>query len=364
MENNKNNLLIIGYYYIENSNYHAYVEYLKQHFATYSFFPLMELMDRLRENSTKHGIADIETIISGKPFSNKCSYTDYLVNHEIQKDVVIVTHSILTLNGFRDEESPTKGMCVVKFLKELQEKYGFKLFLMNWDPKLCYTPDAKDIDDSIIPLFDKCYNAEPWYQTVYGNCHPFLTGYNKTMSSYVFDRNYVCDILFVGTNLYVDGDYPNKTVCRKAVVDTIYADKNIKMDLYGNDGFRESYPDAYRGVIPYNKCRNAFSNAKICLNISHYDDKNETCHGMFLSDRVGQILGCDSIVLSNNDYSPLLIPDVDYIHVKNMDELMPKIYYFMFCKEHRLKMKRSAKSKKHLFEYEGIVDGLVKNMMS
>lgn len=351
------NLLIIGYYKFEDG-YLAYGDYFKNHFETVSFFPLIELIDRLDENSTKHSIEHLEDIISGSSI-NTSLYTDYLINTEVPKQIVIITHSILTL---------CKLNYIVDEITRLKSIYGFKLFLINWDPFL-EKRDYQLLNDEtangcLIDKFDQCFCADTYYKNTYSNCQMFKVGYNKRFSYYTFNSDYICDVLFVGTNLYMDDIYPNKTITRKMVLDTIYADRNIKLHIYGNDEFKEFYPNAYKGTLKYVDCNKAFSNAKICLNISHYTDTDVGENDdVFYSDRVGQIFGCDSMMLANNDLKMNATKDVDYIYVTKIDDLMPKIYYYLHCKEYRLKMKKSAKLIKMNFEYEKIVNELCEKIV-
>ena len=198
-------------------------------------------------------------------------------------------------------------------------------------------------------------------------------------------EDYKCDVLFVGTNLYENEIFKNKTVSRKQVLDLIYQDKTIKLHTYGCDDLKKYYPDTYRGFLPYSECYKAFSGAKICLNISHimdehipevlnnvglangkigYHSNNTNLNNVFYSDRVAQIVACESVVLSNNDLKGTLTKNQEYIFINNIDDLMPTIHKYLSITGLYNNMKAKSILRKEEFEYENIIKNMITSLIT
>ena len=492
---NDKNLLVIGYYKFEE-NYFAYGDYFKNNFKTVSFFPLIELMDRLGDKSKYHSVDDIRKIIAGEDVWNesmhinnikntntklcyedciinfdcnnkkicenlnehhcvipnyidvfgKVGYTNYLINTSVKKDVVIISHSVYTLNNlcYNDNDNLIK---IIDYIYSLKQQLDFELIQINWDP-ITYEEHFKL--NNIISKFDKCFCTDPIYSKVFNNCHYFKVGFNSKTSynclnvsnnnvtndnvtndnvtnnnitndnvsnnnvtndnvsnnnvtndnvtntnvtnDNVINENdtngnvtnnnvledFTCDVLFIGTNLYIDDMFKNKTFTRKQVLDLLYQDKTIKLHTYGCEDLKKYYPESYKGFLPYNQCYKAFSGAKICLNISHIMDEqipilldniaknnlgdnytlNNNDNNVFFSDRVAQIIACESIVLSNNDYKNTLTKNHDYIFLNNLDDLIPTIHNFLSNTEIYENMKANSIKRKPEFEYGHIIKNL------
>ena len=215
----------------------------------------------------------------------------------------------------------------------------------------------------IINKFDISYCSDPKYIKENQKCKFFKAGYcKKTSYKSENDENYKCDISFIGTNLYVDSQFENKKISRKTVIDKIYYDSNFVLHVYGPSFLKQIYPKSYKGFLKYDDCHKVFSNSKICINVSPcYDNEFEGNH--YYSERLPQIFGCESIMLSNNDFGNFLVKDVDYIHVENSDEIIPKITNILSNNILYENMKKNVIDKKEMFEYENIIKEMVNDLV-
>jgi len=334
------NLLILGYYGFKDG-YYAYGQYFKDHFDTVSFFPLIELRDLINHKRTNYN--DLEKVISGESLDK--IYSHNLSNHSILKNYVLVAHSCDMIKNLKLDNKP-----FLEYILELKNKYNFKLIQVDWDAVLS--------DNHFVTKdFDLCICADP-YLLKYPNVTYFPQGYSPNLSFYQDDSNFSCDISFLGTNLYSGKEFPNKSLNRKIILDKIY-NNNYNLKIYGPDFLKNHYPNAYQKYITYNDCFKIFSNSKICLNISPLENI-ENNGKFYYSERLPQIFACESIMLSNNNFFPLLIPDEDYIFIDNIDDLLPKIDSILNNKEKYDLMKKNIKTKKEIFNYEKIMNDISK----
>ena len=146
------------------------------------------------------------------------------------------------------------------------------------------------------------------------------------------------------------------------ILDAIYADKSINLHVYGPEFLNRLYPDSYKGFIVYKNCYKVFSNSKINLNISPLLNVN-TNDKLYYSERLPQILGCNGIMLCNNNLTPMLIPNEHYLYINNIDELMPCIYSFLENKDSLQEiMKQRVSNIKDTFNYKNIMEKFCKEL--
>jgi hypothetical protein len=333
------NILIIGYYKFADG-YLSYGQHFSKYFDTVSFFPLIELKDNVLHSVNSSTIEDIELCINGGNL-NMENYTENLINYPVAKDIVIIAHNEDMLHSLHINDR-----LVIEYINSLKEKYNFKLIQLNWDPKL--------LNDDVSNYFDLCFYTDPQY-LVKENQLFFNIGFSNNISYYYEDNEYKCDVSFIGTNLYTDNLYLNHDLNRKIILDTLYADKSIKLHVYGPEFLQDLYPDSYKGIISYNDCYKVFSNSKINLNISPLIDIEHNGH-FYYSGRLPQIIGCNGIILSNNNYGDLLKPDIDYIYVNTIDELIPKIKRVTENDEYYNTMKENVISIKDRFNYDYLME--------
>ena len=340
------NILIIGYYRFEDG-YYAYGKYFNQYFKSVSFFPLIECRDLSKINQTT--INDIETVISGESLSNNV-YSKYLINENCPKNIVIIAHNNDMLATLKID-----NIMVIQHIQLLKQKYNFKLIQINWDPIINNT------NNKIIKCFDKSFCSDPSLLKLYKNVIFFQSGFCPNTSFFKEDNDYKCDVSFIGTNLYENPMYPNKLLNRKLIIDLLYSDKSIKLNIYGPKFLGDKYPDSYTGSIDYNNCYKIFSNSKINLNISPLVNVN-TNDKLYYSERLPQILGCDGIMLSNNDLTPMLIPNEHYLYINHINQLLPCIHSFLKNTSLQEKIKKNVINIKNNFNYENIIRDLCKEL--
>ena len=336
------NILIIGYYRFEDG-YYAYGKYFNQYFKSVSFFPLIECRDLNKINQTT--INDIETVISGESLSNNV-YSKYLINENCPKNIVIIAHNNDMLATLKID-----NIMVIQHIQLLKQKYNFKLIQINWDPIINNT------NNKIIKCFDKSFCSDPSLLKFYKNVIFFQSGFCPNTSFFKEDNDYKCDVSFIGTNLYENAMYPNKLLNRKVIIDLLYSDKSIKLNIYGPKFLGDKYPDSYKGFISYKNCYKVFSNSKINLNISPLVNVN-TNDKLYYSERLPQILGCDGIMLCNNDLTPMLIPNEHYLYINHINQLLPCIHSFLKNTSLQEKIKKNVINIKNNFNYENIIRDL------
>jgi hypothetical protein len=338
------NIVLFGYYGFADG-YFAYGRYFSKYFETVSFFPLIELERRVIENDKDKTINDIEICISGGDLSNK-KYSHNLINHNVPKNIIIIAH-----NNEKIATLKINNMLVIEYLNSLKERYHFQLIQLNWDVR-----SIINNYDYISNYFDMCFYSDPNYLPINPiNSNFFTSGYSPITSYYDEDDNYKCDVSFIGTNLYTNPIFPNQHLNRRMILDRIYNDKSIKLHVYGPTFLQNLYPESYKGLIRYNNSYKVFSNSKINLNISPMNEiYNEGYY--YYSERMPQIIGCNGVMLCNNNYGDLLTPDIDYIYVNTIDELIPKIKRVLNDEEYYNSIKENVIRKKDIFNYEILME--------
>lgn len=330
------NLAIFGHYSFSDG-YYAYGKYFKKYFNNVSFFPLIEFSEK------KINCNLIESFIKGESVLN---FSKNLINIGFgSKDFVIIAHNNEALKNIK-----VNDFLFIDFIKHLKDKYSFKLIQINWDPCL------KQVDYDHIEYFDLCFCSDPYYLK-YPNAKFFLQGYSKDSSFYSKDEKYSCDVSFVGTNLYEKDEFPNKKLNRKIILDKISENSEINLNIYGPDFLRKIYPRSYKGFIKYDDCYKVFSNSKINLNISPLDNI-EYFKNFYFSERLPQIFACESVMLCNNNFKNFLKPNVDYIYLEDIENLISIIKTYLSDTDLYNRMKKNVILNKKKFNYEQIVNSI------
>ena len=351
------NIVIFGYYGFKDG-YYAYGNYFSKFFDSVSFFPIIEFMDRIKEKNPKYNHTHLNSVVDGTFNTNIASlYSENTQIINTPKQIVIICHNNdmlekLMLPIGKSSDNPY-GELFINYMQNLKQMYNFKLIQINWDPLLGLPKH------NIINNFDLSFCSDPKYIKFNPKCKFFKAGYCKKTSynNKTFDKNYECDVSFIGTNLYVCSQFENKLLTRKDVLDKIYNESDLILHVYGPSFLKNIYPKAYKGFISYDDCYKVFSNSKICVNVSPcYDNEFENNH--YYSERLPQIFGCESIMLSNNDFGSFLVKDVDYIYIDNKDTMIEKIKNLLVDEKMYDEMKKNVVGKKEMFEYECIVEEL------
>ena len=221
--------------------------------------------------------------------------------------------------------------------KIINETKYIQHYLFNWDPFLYNYPKYNCIlwkerieeKEKIYPLMDYVFSCFQYEIQYFINKIPIIylpPGFDKNISSYVYDENYSCDISIVCTNFYNDlNEFPDEStnITRYEIVNTLYENRhNFKFHIYGPERFKDIYPECYQGFIKYKDCNKVFSNSKINLSIHPmiHELNDKYSNQEYFSERVPQILGCNGLLVTNSYFTDKLIHNEDYIYIdKNMD---------------------------------------------
>jgi len=332
------NLLILGFYGYADG-YYALGQYFNSHFNTVDFFPFMKYINSIDGFKNNDLLRDINTKIRND------NITHILVWHNID---AIHTHKKYFNEIFK--------------LRTL--KPNLKFIQLDWDPHVD-TPATLNATTFTNTWFDYLFYSSPFKITNSNNSFIFKAGFSPNISYYKYDIEYICDVVFIGTNLYTDSMWENKNMNRKQVIDTIAENKLINLHIYGipSSSISNTYPDQFKGYLPYNKCYLGFSNALFSLNISPLNNVYKNGY-YYYSERLPQILACNSIMISNNDYGDLLTPNVDYIYLTNLKELNNIILDFKSNPQKAEIMRNNYKQKLDNFNYEKIAKEMSEIMLN
>ena len=301
------NVLLIGYCYLQDGFFYAMNELEKYDYKIY-FFP----------------------------------YFTYILDNNEKKDDKLIEY--IKLNNI--------NICLwwnnrlkydsIKYIIDNLDNVVSKHYFYNWDPYLYNYEDYnciywKDVVENITKIYElmdhtfSCFEYEINYMKK-RNISYLPPGFNPSISSYIYDEKYICDVSIVCTNIYDDKSmYPIEScnLHRYEIIDKLYENRDkIKFFIYGNDKIGKMYPECYKGFIKYEDCNRVFSNSKINLSIHCL---TECVHSFgnsnkeYFSERVPQILGCKGLLMTNTYYSHLLKEDVSYIYV-NKNNFLHKIF--------------------------------------
>tara|TARA_Y200000002_G_C22656649_1_gene653799 strand:+ start:30 stop:1046 length:1017 start_codon:yes stop_codon:yes gene_type:complete len=203
----------------------------------------------------------------------------------------------------------------------------------NWDPFLYdyskynsnFWKNLIDNKKQVYKLMNNiftCFEKEITYFNDY-SIHYNPPGFDEYISTYSYDKEYVCDISFILTNLYNNSEQfpPDATnLNRFDIVNEIYKNRDkINFHIYGPENLKELYNDCYKGFIKYDDCYKVFSNSKINLSIHPIvNELNSTSSEYeYFSERLPQILGCKGLLMTNSNLNSILKKNEDYIYIDN-----------------------------------------------
>jgi hypothetical protein len=295
------NLLIIGYCHLADGFLYA-SQWLKNY--NIFFFPYLNyILDKV-ENTEE-------------------IFHKYLTEHKI--NICLWWNNSITYASFQK-----------MYLPQLQHIY------FNWDPFLFshesyHSPIWKERLINKEEIFSKmnmiftCFEKEVLY---FSEKHVPITynppGFEPSVSYYLKDPSYECDISIICTNMYdYLEEFPDQStnVPRYQIVNLLYENRDkFKFHIYGPEKFREKYPDCYQRFITYDECYKVFSNSKINLSIHplvkelHVSPSSQE----YFSERVPQILGCQGLLMTNSDYTHVLSKD-DYVFIHEETNILNEI---------------------------------------
>ncbi len=265
---------------------------------------------------------------------------------------------------------------IVDDMKKIKEGSAHRQHLyFNWDPD--YIPIDhevwnifRDRKKMFMKYIDKLITTNPLEVTAFTNkavyCPP---GYHKffhypgVKGERDFEKDFVCDVSIVCTNLYTDRKlWPKKyqSISRGNLVDELYKEAvkgELKLHIYGPSFLKEMYPKAYKYQISYYLTHKVFFNSKINLSI------NAISIDGYFSERASLILGSGGIVYTDSQMGFGLIDGLDYIFADKSSPVK-QIKELLFTSEGQLTLKKMRKrislceidlTWKNLFN---IVDGL------
>lgn len=313
MSYKKQTLLIIGYYHLSDG-FNTCANFLKKNYDVY-FFPLCHYVD------SKFNVKrDLIKYIKGE----KCEHYECgLREHQPHMDIVLFWNiSFFILDS--------KNLDIIVSMKhEVSHKVIYLGY--NWDPmppvSLNNTHEMFKL--SFIRLMNgylSCDGREIKYLKDQGEynyvyCPP---GFDPTITHFIYDPKYECDVSIICTNLYDTFDVFPRTaarVNRKELVDLLYNHRmEIKFHIYGPPSFGKLYGECYKGSISYDDCPKVFSNSKInlCIHATSYNNYQDY---LYFSERLPQIMGSHGLVYCDTEYTGLLHPGVNYILADKQDQL-------------------------------------------
>lgn len=196
----------------------------------------------------------------------------------------------------------------------IDEKVPFILF--NWDDPFSWHDEhghiahiAKFFDGVLtssrrcVSLYSEAMQKNAKRREKFANpvIHYCLPGFDEAIANQVFEKNqdskYVCDVLFITTNLYEDDRRYNKQrVSRAKIVDALYekhTDEKLVFHIYGPEFLAKRYPLSYQGYCDYEKQYEINQTARIVLNT------HVVCEQGYCNERFCVALGCGSIIISD-----------------------------------------------------------------
>ena len=203
---------------------------------------------------------------------------------------------------------------------------GKKYNTDNWNKRLDKKTKIYDKMDLIFSCFEKEIDYFKNTNKIYYN----PPGFDESASFYEYEKDYICDISIVLTNLYEDNqEFPKDAtnISRYEIVNTLYEHRDkINFHIYGPENLKNKYPDCYKKFIKYDDCRKVFSNSKINLSIHPIINElsNKKSNMEYFSERVPQILGSKGLLMTNSQLSYILKKDIDYIQINKencLDEI-------------------------------------------
>lgn len=343
------NLAIFGIYGFADG-YFALGRHLFEHYDSVSFFPTLEYVNFLKSERGLPGVNEqLTKFMNGEQMES--NWSSNLKNYPVKKTHILLFLNMNTLYSWQNEHN---------FISQISTCNGgnSNLFVVDWDPD----PNVLKIDRDFVSQFTRIFTINT-KQLCVPNSTFFAVGFTDETSYPCVDDSLACDVSFVGTNLYTRDPWTNQALNRKVVLDAIKNIEGVKLHVYGNHAIRSAYPDHYKGFVSYDRLSGVFSNSLINLNISPLEDNDckESVH-CYYSERLPMIFGCEAVMMCNNDLSPMLTPDIHYIHVKNVDDVVNKTRLYLSNTRLRQEMIANVKAVKHKFNNKLIAKNLVNNM--
>lgn len=218
-----------------------------------------------------------------------------------------------------------------------------------------------------------CYSSFPWYRTRgavpilgYPPCDRDLHG--KATPDYKL----VCDISFVGTNVYPTERYPETLACRtdmvKAIADLgtvyLYGHWDAKRQGWGGQwGLDESYRKLFRGWCVYDKDQPSIY-ASSCINLNSHvrPDGNK-----YLNERLILAMACGGFMLTDHvsGIETIFKPDKELVLWHDLDELREKATWWLAHEKQRAAVAAAGRAKVlKLFDNEALAKTVLRECVS
>lgn len=295
------NLLIIGYCHLDDGFLYASKALEKLNYNIFFFPYLSHIMDNIEDkDDLLIKLINENNINICLWWCNNVSYLSYQY---------ILSKNILPLKNFF---------------------FNWDIFLYDYEKYNSFDWKERIENKKLYyPLMDhifSCYQKEISYFKNKISISYNYPGFDKEISYYIKDNDYICDISIVCTNLYNNiNEFPDEAtnITRYEIIDKLYENRDkIIFHIYGSENLKYKYPDCYKGFVKYQQCNKVFSNSKINLSIHPIikELNNDNVEEEYFSERVPQILGCKGLLITNSKFSKYLENNTDYIYIdKELD---------------------------------------------
>ena len=337
-------LLVVGYYHLADG-FLAFAELARARGHRVSFFPLLHYANEGVDYQT-----DLLRLLDDPTAEVQFDY------HREPGSVEVVIWW-----GQVGRLTPTLATTV---------KARCRLVHFNWDPTYLDVDHEKwnrdrataerqvDLFDSYLtvnPLEYRCLSklvadrARGSHRTTrVCYCPP---GFNPNLHKPTPDPAFVCDVSFVGTNLYTDDLWPTERqrFNRGRLLDLLHQEPDLDLRVYGTSVLAK-YGDRYKGFIQYAETPKVFYNSKvnICLHAI-------TINGYF-SERLPQIIGCGGgVVLTDTEVGHGLVAGEDYVLIDPEDPV-GQIRRWLTDDEGRRAMAERAYRKSRALTWDNLVN--------
>lgn len=343
-------IAIFGYYNLADGYLACYDSLTKQGHEM-SFFPFMRFKnDNIPKDVTQKTI---------DKFVN-CSFTE-------EDNVNTIFHySSMKIPASKPDIlffwTPTTD--ISEILSYTKTIYSGKIVWHNWDPSFSnydhpHWLGQKEQIKHNLKYFDLILSVNPleveYYKSIGLNCEHCYSGFDENYSFPEKDEKYICDVSAVITNLYADSIWNRSAqkVNRKDLLDKLYENKNIKLNIYGTENLKNIYPDSYCGMVPYKNCNKVFYNSKVnlCIHAVSID--------YYLSERAAQIIGSSGLLVTDNKMGLNFIENEDYILADNLENTYQTILNLLIDDDKRLKIVENGYNKRLELNWNKITDKLI-----
>ena len=308
-------ILIIGCYKLADG-YKAMSNGIRYLGHTLSFFPLFSAQDVLKyKTKENYNITDeVIKCLNGEKLS--FDLPGYINVCSDKVDHCIVWQGVDCCDKYSD------------MFKTIKKETNINLIQINWDPNpnfINHLVNYYKYFDYIFSVNSKITNYL-LKELKFKNAFHFNQSFDDEYSFYSEDDEYKCDVSILCTNLYTNHIWKNKKICRKKLLDIIYANKSINLHVYGPDFLKKHYPNAYKGYLPYMDSNLVFSNSLINLNISPVGDSltdnfnGQECY--YFSERLPQILGSSGLMVCDQSFGIFLENGTHYIKIDKEEDIL------------------------------------------